>query len=122
LGQVLDAGGFPIDTSGGAGPVGGPFDTTAYNPPDIIGVAPGTSTLPATLTQIGQAGFADAYKILQLLNPVPPGTTMQVGPGGTFITRAAAGQPTPGTVSASGGSLLWLLGIGVLVFVLARNK
>jgi hypothetical protein len=108
---------MPTDTSGYgiASPVTPPTFSTA------------ASTLPSTLTQIGQAGFSDAYKILQLLNPVPPGTTLQTGPGGTFITRAAAGQPTPSALTsplgaASGGGLLWLVGIGFVIFVLARNK
>ena len=66
---------------------------TIANPPSIP--SGGVSPWPATVSNIAQAGFTDAFNILKLLNPVPPGTVMQTGPGGTFISRAAAGQPAP---------------------------
>ena len=135
LGQVLDAGGFPIDSSGGAGEPGGPVDTgsnpfggPAYQISDVFGTPPAVSSnLPQTLTQIGQAGFQDAFKILQLLNPVPPGTVMQTGPAGTFISRAGSGQatalPSPfGTATSGGGTgLLLLVGVGVAILFLSKS-
>ena len=131
---ALDAGGFPVDTSGSstttlsypgmpAGAGTGYDIATPVNAPNFPPTAP--SQWPSALTNIAQAGFTDAYKILQLLNPVPPGTVMQTGPGGTYISRAAPGQPTPTgfpSVGGTGGGLIWILGIGAVVLLLARGR
>jgi hypothetical protein len=115
----------PLDTSGGS------FLTAPYNPPDAVAyTSPGGPVVPVpgstvgTLTNLAQAGFTDAFNILKLLNPVPPGTVMQTTPYGTYISRAAAGQPTPtaapfGTSAGGSMGLILLLGLGVAIFAFA---
>ena len=69
---------------------------------------------------IAQQGFQDVFSVLKLFNPVPPGTVMQTGPGGTsFISRAAAGSSTPSGISLGGSSFgpILLIGGGLLLLV-----
>jgi hypothetical protein len=96
-------------------------------PLTVPGAVAAPSMWPQAVTGIAQAGFQDAFNILKLLNPVPPGTVMQTGPAGTFISRAAAGQPTPSALTSpfgagTGSSLLLLAGLGIVVFMLASRK
>jgi hypothetical protein len=92
------------------------YDT--YTAPDA---ASGASNWPQ-ITAAAQAGFQDVYQVLKLFNPVPPGTVMQTGPGGTFISRAPSGSTTlpssfslPSLSGGSGIGILLLVGVGALI-------
>lgn len=101
-------------------------DSTTTNYP--IANLPGPVPFPSSgggitaqqATGIAQQGFQDVFSVLKLFNPVPPGTVMQTGPGGTsFISRAPAGSATPAGISLGGSSFgpILLIGGGLLLLV-----
>lgn len=82
------------------------------------------SWLPAAST-LGQQAFSDVFSVLKLYNPVPPGTVMQSGPGGSYIARAADGQATPGyfpSVGGAGFGLGTILVVGGIIAVIALSR
>ncbi len=94
------------------------------------GVYPGASfpsSTPSWLPAV-QVGVQDAFQFAKLLSPVPPGTVMQSGPGGTYIARAQSGQPTPGYFPAVGGAgfgwgtMLLIGGAILLVAAMGRER
>lgn len=93
-------------------------------PPTYNDVASGSANWPQAVTNIAQQGFQDAFSVLKLLNPVPPGTTMVTGPYGTSISRAASGTAAAPSLSLSSGSglgIILLVGLGALVLFASKG-
>lgn len=91
------------------------------------GLSPQVGGSPSWLPAV-QAGVQDAFAFTKLFNPIPPGTVMQTGPGGTYIARAANGQATPGyfpSVGASGfgwGTMLLVGGVIAVIALVGRSR
>ncbi len=74
-----------------------------------------------------QTGVQDAFQFVKLLDPVPAGTTLQVGKDGSYyVSRAQPGVPTaqllpPGGMSGW-GTLALLGGGALLLFAMARGR
>jgi hypothetical protein len=95
---------------------GQPYD--CGSPPAVTS---GASNWPQ-ITAAAQTGFQDVFQVLKLFNPVPPGTVMQTGPGGTFVSRVPSGSTTlpssfglPSFGGGSGIGILLLVGVGALI-------
>lgn len=103
------------------------LSTTNYPVQNLPGpISTGGGITAQQATGIAQQGFQDVFNVLKLFNPVPPGTVMQTGPGGTsFISRAAAGSATPSGISLGGSSFGPILLIGgglLLVMAFAKGR
>lgn len=88
------------------------YDLSSQTSP--VGSSSGSSSwLPAFQTIEG-----DIFSFARLFNPVPPGTVMQTGPNGTYISRAQTGQPTPSSLlqpfNSGSGSTLLMVGVGLV--------
>ena len=106
----------------------GPIDpsTTITNPGNYYpGLSPASGGPPSWLPAV-QTGVQDVFQFAKLFNPIPPGTVMQSGPGGTYIARASNGQATPGFFPSVGGSgfgwgTMLLIGGVIALLVFARE-
>jgi len=117
---------YPTDTNPGQIGGGNIVNTSPSSFPSIFNNTP-PSSLVSTISNVAQQGFNDAFSILKLFNPVPPGTTIVTNPqtGYTYMSAAGSGQAAPGMPGLPGsfnlGSLLpFLLIGGVALLVLNR--
>ena len=116
-----------IDTSGGY------FGTPPFWTPTPVASSGGGSggpDLATTIAKDAQIAFSDAFSVLKLFNPVPPGTVQVTNPqtGYSYTARAGSSGGVPSTgfnipgLTSGGSSMGILLVVGLGALILFARK